>query len=65
MTSDSAIAPGKTFYTIRLDIQPGATAGVVFDDGRPAAKFAAALINRSGDDTVRTVDFAIGKLELF
>jgi len=63
--SDTSISPGKTFYTIRLDVAPAAELGTVFDGSAPGAKFAAALINKSGDDTVRQADFAIGKLEAF
>jgi len=62
--ADAAIPAGKTFYTIKLDLQPGATPGTVFNGAALGPKFRAALMNKSGEDTARQSDFAIGTLEV-
>lgn len=65
VAGDAAVPAGKTFYTIKLDLQPGATPGTVFNGAALGPKFRAALMDKSGEDTARQSDFAIGKLELF
>ena len=65
VASDASISVGQTFYTIRMDVVPGATPGPVFNGAALGGKFSAALINKAGDDTVRQTEFAIGRLDLF
>ena len=65
VASDASISAGQTFYTIRMDLVPGATPGPVFNGAALGGKFSAALINKAGDDTVRQTEFAIGRLDFF
>src|SRR5262249_6535402 len=64
VSADATIPAGKTFYLLKLDLVPGAAPGTVFDGAALGPKFRAALIDKSGEDTARQSDFAIGKLEL-
>jgi len=63
-----ATAPtGSFYYSLRLKLTPGATAGTVFDGQALASniKFRAAVRDRSGSDVFSgAADFAIGKLEV-
>jgi hypothetical protein len=62
--TDSAVAAGQVFYTLKLSAGASHSAGVVFDGATPGAQFHAALRDRLGEDVVKSAEFAIGKLEL-
>jgi hypothetical protein len=52
------------YYSLRLRLTPGASAGTVFDGQALAAGFHAAVRDRSGTDVFQNADFAIGRLEV-
>jgi len=58
--------PGASsfYYSVRLVLTPGATAGTVFDGAALPAGFRAAVRDRSGSDVFSGPDFVIGKLEV-
>jgi len=58
--------PGASsfYYSLRLALTPGASAGTVFDGQALSAAFRAAVRDRSGSDVYAGTDFAIGKLEV-
>lgn len=61
---DAAVASGQVFYSVRLRIAPGAVYRTVFDGSALPVAFKASVRDRSGVDTIRLEDFALGKLEL-
>ncbi|QSQ25269.1 hypothetical protein JY651_10210 [Pyxidicoccus parkwayensis] len=64
VAGDTAIAAGSVLYTVRMDLKPGATTGVVFDGAALGPKFNALLRDRLGADVVNQSGFAIGRLEV-
>lgn len=62
--TDSSVAVGQVFYSVRLDLRGTATVGTVFDGAALGAAFAAAMRDRAGNDTVLASEFAIGRLEV-
>lgn len=64
VVDDSPILAGTVFYTVRLDLNPAALTGVVFDGAALGAKFRAMLRTKAGTDVVNANEFAIGRLEV-
>ncbi|MEI7704059.1 MAG: Ig-like domain-containing protein [Deltaproteobacteria bacterium] len=64
VATDATISVGQVFYSLRLDLKPGATAGVVFDGSALPVKFSGGLRDKGGTDVASSADFRIGKLEV-
>jgi hypothetical protein len=65
VTGDAALAPGTVLYTVRLELTPGATAGVVFDGTSAGFRLpSGGLRNRVGATVVEAGQVGIGKLEV-
>jgi hypothetical protein len=64
VTEDSPIAAGSVLYTLRLDLRPDATTGVVFDGAALGPRFRALLRDKQGTDVVDGSGFAVGRLEV-
>jgi hypothetical protein len=63
-TQTTEVQAGQVFYSVRLRLQPTATAGPVFDGAQPSPLFLAAVRDQYGDNFVTQADFGIGKLEV-
>jgi hypothetical protein len=62
MATDSMIAKGSVFYTIKLPLKSGATGGTIMDGSVAKNVIRAGLRNKVGTEVVGIADFAIGKL---
>ena len=62
--TDSAVAGGAVYYSLRLALPASAAVGTVFDGNALPAGFRAAVRDRVGNDTVTQSEFALGKLEV-
>lgn len=63
---DTQLAPSSVLFTLKLELVPGAAAGIVFDG--TAADFAlpsGGLRDRAGNTVVDAAGVSIGKLEVF
>jgi hypothetical protein len=63
-STDSTVAGGARYYSLRLALPAAAAVGTVFDGNALPAGFRAAVRDRVGNDTVTQSDFALGKLEV-
>jgi len=62
--TNTAVAGGAVYYSIRLALPAAASTGTVFDGNALPAAFRAAVRDRVGNDRVSQSDFALGKLEI-
>jgi hypothetical protein len=62
--SDTAVAAGAVFYTIKLNMTAVPSFGLVFDGANLGPRFRAAVRDRQGTEVVAASEFAIGKLEV-
>ena len=65
ITTDTTLAPKSVLYTVKLQLVPSATDGIVFDG--TAADFhlpSGGMRDRSGTTVVEASEVAIGKLEV-
>jgi len=63
-TQRTEVQAGQVFYSVRLQLQPAASIGPVFDGAQPSTLFRAAVRDQYGDDFVSQGDFGLGKLEV-
>lgn len=64
ITEDARVPAGAVFYTIQLELAPGALPGVAFDGLQPGARFRGGMRDRSGSEVVAAGEVAIGRLEV-
>jgi hypothetical protein len=58
------VQAGQVFYSVRLKLQQGATAGTIFDGAQPSPLYRASVRDQYGNDFVDQSNFGIGKLEV-
>ena len=65
VTTDTTLAPGTVLFTVELQLDPKASAGVVFDGlGSDFVLPSGGLLNRTGNAVVTAGQVGIGKLEV-
>src|SRR6185295_4778880 len=62
--ASSSVPAGAVFYQLRLDMRPGALAGVVFDGAALGPLFMGQMRDRAGTDVAVSTDFRIGRLDV-